>query len=97
MNRLTKALADTASKILFRTAEVTAVAQLGTQFRSIELTGDALKKATWNVGDKIQIRTDPDGLTPGPTRPSRGTPLQVRRASWPTSMAAGPARPGPGP
>lgn len=63
MNRVTRALADTASKMLFRASEVTAVADLGSHVRSIELSGDALQKASWNVGDKIQVRTDPDGFT----------------------------------
>jgi ferric-chelate reductase (NADPH) len=63
MNRVTKALADTTSRMLFRAAEVTAVAEHGAHFRTIELTGDALKKATWSVGDKIQVRTRPAGFT----------------------------------
>ena len=63
MKRVTKALADTTSKMLFRTCEVTAVAAHGAYFRSIELAGDALKNATWNVGDKIKVRIDPDGFT----------------------------------
>lgn len=62
MNRITKALADTASKMLFRASVVTAVADHGAHFRSIVLTGDALAKATWSVGDKVQVRTDPDGF-----------------------------------
>jgi NADPH-dependent ferric siderophore reductase len=64
MNRITKALVDTTTKVVFRDCEVTEIVDQGTQFRSIELTGKSLTKATWNVGDKIQIRTDPDGLSP---------------------------------
>lgn len=64
MSRLTKAIADTAARRLFRTATITAVVDHGSRFRSIELTGDDLKTATFNVGDKIQIRTDPDALAP---------------------------------
>lgn len=63
MNRVTRALTDTATKVLFRTSEITAIADHGARFRSIELTGPALQKATWNVGDKVQVRTDRDGFT----------------------------------
>jgi len=63
MNRLAKTLADTATRMFFRSAHVGAVTAHGTQFREIELTGDALRGVTWNVGDKVQVRTDPDELT----------------------------------
>lgn len=63
MNRITKALADTTSKVLFRASEVTAVVDVAPDLRSIELSGEALRKATWQVGDKVQVRTGLDGLT----------------------------------
>jgi ferric-chelate reductase (NADPH) len=63
MTRITKMLADTTSKVLFRNAEVTAVTDHAGNFREIELAGDALRKATWTVGDKVQVRTDPGGFT----------------------------------
>ena len=62
MNRITKALSDTASRMFFLSSEVTAVTEHGSHFRSIELTGDGLKNATWNLGDKVQVRTNPDGF-----------------------------------
>ncbi len=58
MTRITKLLADTTSRVLFRTAEVTTVTELGARFRAIELTGDSLQGASWKVGDKVQVRTD---------------------------------------
>ena len=63
MSRITKMLADTTSRMLFRSAEVTAITDHGADFRVIELAGDSLRKATWTVGDKAQVRTDPAGLT----------------------------------
>lgn len=63
MSRLTRALSDTAAKLTFRDSEVTAVTELGTRFRSIELTGQALRHVTWHVGDKLQVRTDPGTFT----------------------------------
>ncbi|MGH9043742.1 MAG: siderophore-interacting protein [Acidimicrobiales bacterium] len=64
MTRIAKMIADTTSKMLFRNAEVIAVTDHGGNFRAIELAGDALRKATWTVGDKVQVRTDPAaGLT----------------------------------
>ena len=78
MNRITKALVDTSTRVLFRRCEVTEIVDHGAQFRSIELTGAALTNATWNVGDKIQIRTDPDGLTPRTYTPT----------SWDTTRGA---------
>jgi ferric-chelate reductase (NADPH) len=63
MTRITKMLADTTSRMLFRNAAVTAVTDHGENFRVIELAGAALRKATWTVGDKAQVRTDPAGLT----------------------------------
>jgi ferric-chelate reductase (NADPH) len=63
MTRITKMLADTTSRMLFRRAEVTAITDYGGNFRVIELTGDALRKGSWTVGDKVQVRTDPAGLT----------------------------------
>ena len=63
MTRITKMLADTTSRMLFRKAEVTVVTDHGVNFRVIELAGEALRRATWTVGDKAQLRTDPAGLT----------------------------------
>jgi NADPH-dependent ferric siderophore reductase len=64
MTRITKMLADTTSRMLFRNAEVATVTDHGGSFRAIELVGDALRKASWTAGDKIQVRTDPAaGLT----------------------------------
>jgi len=62
MTRITKMLADTTSRMLFRNAEVTEVTEYGRNFRVIEMAGDALRKGSWTVGDKVQVRTDPAGF-----------------------------------
>jgi ferric-chelate reductase (NADPH) len=63
MNLITRTLADTTSKILYRAAEITDVIDHSPHFRSIELRGEALQKVTWTPGDKIQVRAEPKGLT----------------------------------
>ena len=63
MNRITKAFADTAARLFFRTGEVTAVTEHGASFRTIEMSGDALQDMSWGVGDKVQVRPDLDGFT----------------------------------
>ncbi len=63
MTRITKVLADTTSRMLFRNAEVTAATDHRDNFRTIELAGDSLRKAIWTVGDKAQLRIDPAGFT----------------------------------
>lgn len=60
-NRFTRALAGTAARLRSRPYTVTAVEQVGAH-RSIELTGDALRRAAWQAGDEVQIRADPDGF-----------------------------------
>lgn len=62
MSRFTRALGNTMSRVLFTDAVVGEIVDHGPHFRSIELTGDDLRGATWNVGDKIQVRTQADGL-----------------------------------
>jgi ferric-chelate reductase (NADPH) len=62
MSRISKVLANTTTKMWFRSAEVTAVTAYGQSFRTIELSGDAFKKVTWRVGDKLQLRTNSDNL-----------------------------------
>jgi ABC-2 type transport system permease protein len=61
--RRTRTVADTTAKILHKTAVITAVGDHGPHLRTIELQGDALKNATWMPGHKIQVRTQPAGLT----------------------------------
>ncbi len=78
MSPITKTLGDVAARVAFRTAEVTAVTGHGPRFRSIELSGGALRGATWSLGDKLQVRTDPEGFaartyTPMGWDPERGT------------------------
>jgi len=63
MNRITKAFADTATRMFFRTGEVTAVTEHGASFRTIDVSGDALQDVSWSVGDKVQVRPDLDGFT----------------------------------
>ncbi len=91
MARITKMLADTTSRVLFRSAEVTEVTGHGENFRTIVLAGDALRKATWTVGDKVQVRTDPDGFT---TRTY--TPLGWDTARGSTTLLAYAHGTGPG-
>ena len=90
MNRISKVLADTTSKMMFRTANISAVTEHSSNFRTIELTGDALKNATWSPGDKVQVRTVLAGGPRGPTPPSHGTKPRARPFSLPTPMAPGP-------
>lgn len=78
MSRLSRALADTASRLLFRDAAVGAVVDHGAHFRSVEFTGDAVKGLTWSVGDKVQVRVAGEGLvmrtyTPTAWDAERGT------------------------
>ncbi len=61
--QLTRALADTTARVLLRSAEIAAVTDHGPHFRAIELRGDALKNATWVLGDKVQVRSKEAGLT----------------------------------
>ena len=101
MNRVSKILADTTSKMMFRTAEVRSVTEHSHNFRSIELTGDALKKATWSPGDKVQVRTDGRGwatrtYTPLSWDQARGSTVLVGYthgtgpgSTWVRSVTAG--------
>jgi ferric-chelate reductase (NADPH) len=91
MSGLTKVIAEATSKMLFRAAEVVAVTEHGQRFRSIELSGEALKKATWQVGDKLQVRIDPDGFA---TRTY--TPYSWDRARGSTRLLAYAHGTGPG-
>jgi len=63
VNLMTKTVTAAASKVLFRSAEITSVVDYAPHFRSIEISGEALKKASWALGDKLQVRTDQSGLT----------------------------------
>ena len=63
MNLIAKTLSDTAASIFSRTAEITAIVEHGPHFRTIELQGDAVKKAVWAPGHKLQVRTEPVGLS----------------------------------
>jgi ferric-chelate reductase (NADPH) len=63
VNLITKTLADTTARVLLRSSEITAATDHGPHFRSIELSGDGLKNATWVPGDKVQVRSNSDGLT----------------------------------
>jgi ferric-chelate reductase (NADPH) len=63
MNLMTRTVAEAASKVFFRSAEITSVDDYGSHFRSIEISGEALKKASWALGDKLQVRMDQEGLT----------------------------------
>lgn len=62
MSRFTRALGNTMSRVLFTDAVVGEIVDRGPHFRAIELTGDDLRGTTWNVGDKIQVRTEADAL-----------------------------------
>ena len=89
-NRITRAIADRASRLLARSCTVTAVEDIGGH-RSIELTGDALKRATWRPGDLVQVRTDPDGFA------SRTyTPMSWDRSRGSTQLLAYTRGEGPG-
>lgn len=63
MNLVTKTLADTTARVLLRSAKITAVTDHGPHFRSIELSGDGLRNATWVPGDKVQVRSNSVGFT----------------------------------
>jgi NADPH-dependent ferric siderophore reductase len=64
MTPIGKTMGDLAARVAFRTAEVTAVTDHSANFRTIELEGEALQGVSWQAGDKLQVRTDPDGLAP---------------------------------
>jgi len=64
MTPIGKTVGDLAARVAFRTAEITGVTDHGSHFRTIELEGDALRGVSWQPGDKLQVRTDPNGLAP---------------------------------
>jgi ferric-chelate reductase (NADPH) len=74
MKALAKTLTDAATRMICRTAEITAITDHSPNFRSIELVGNELRGVNWNVGDKLQIRTDPDGFAPRTYTPTTWDP-----------------------
>jgi NADPH-dependent ferric siderophore reductase len=57
-NSLIRTVSDIAVNRLFRTASVASVEDPAPGYRTIDLTGDALRGVDWVPGQKVQIRTD---------------------------------------
>jgi NADPH-dependent ferric siderophore reductase len=55
MPTVTKILGDVVGKLLFREAAIARIREVAPAFRELELVGEALRGASYNAGDKVQI------------------------------------------